>query len=801
MRHNLKKDTAVIVFFIIFVAVIFRQYIFLGKIPFPSNLQSVFYMPWAAYPKEGYPLGPTTKGIGFDNIRMFYPIRKLVIDDFKIGKIPLWNPYSFSGNTLLGTHQSAVFFPFAFLFFILPMIDAWSVITIMAPILTLLFTYLLLRELGISRLSSVFGAIGYAFSGIMIGWWEEMFLSVYSMLFCPLILWAIHNYFRTKSWKTYAVLVTALSGSVLSGWFQATLYTWGFSVIFAVTLAFIGGKKCIKPFVVIASAYVNSILICAIQLIPSFEAYIYSARHSFDTALLFKNFFAPLTHIVTLIAPDFFGNPAVYNYFGGGFYHEKAVWVTLPTVLLFLYECLYWKKREPTKLFFKLSTIIILSLGFALPTSWFFLYTLHLPFLFEMTPSRIFFLSSLCLSISSAYGLDRYNANRKSIFIVIPVGLLLLAFSITWYYVRFLLPIYDVHYGISLRNMVIPTILFIISGLLFVSGIFNFHKRKYISIFLIIVSLASVLYVTNKYLYFSERKFVFPDTPIINKLSHITGINRVWSIGKGAIVRNILNYYKIQSPEGYESFNIARYNELVYASHTQGKYTPDVQRADVEIYKANTYEDLLTDDLRKRVLKVTGVKYIVGLHAKDDMIQKLSEDGFVRIWTDQIYDIFEYVRTLPRYYLVSNYIKESDNQKIINLMYSPMIDLSKTIILEETPQHFEIAPEATGEARLISYQSDKVDFMTKTNGNMLLYISDNYFPGWLAFIDGNSSLLYRANYAFRAVPVPSGEHKIEFIYKPKSFVYGVIVSVVGIIIFISSCVYLALLSKINHSLS
>ena len=69
-----------------------------------------------------------------------------------------------------------------------------------------------------------------------------------------------------------------------------------------------------------------------------------------------------------------------------------------------------------------------------------------------------------------------------------------------------------------------------------------------------------------------------------------------------------------------------------------------------------------------------------------------------------------------------------------------------------------------------------------TQDNTLLYLSDTYYPGWLAYVDGAETKIYRANYAFRAVVVPKEAKRVEFYYKPNSFRWGIIISLASIII-------------------
>ncbi|MEM4235199.1 MAG: YfhO family protein, partial [Candidatus Methanomethylicaceae archaeon] len=66
-----------------------------------------------------------------------------------------------------------------------------------------------------------------------------------------------------------------------------------------------------------------------------------------------------------------------------------------------------------------------------------------------------------------------------------------------------------------------------------------------------------------------------------------------------------------------------------------------------------------------------------------------------------------------------------------------------------------------------------------------LVLSDQYFPGWKAFIDGKETPIYQVNGLLRGITTPKGLHTVEFIYRPtKIYLAAVIgfVSLLGVII-------------------
>ncbi len=98
------------------------------------------------------------------------------------------------------------------------------------------------------------------------------------------------------------------------------------------------------------------------------------------------------------------------------------------------------------------------------------------------------------------------------------------------------------------------------------------------------------------------------------------------------------------------------------------------------------------------------------------------------------------------------------------------------MILEEEIPDFSPENQSPGTVEVISYQPNEIKVKTNSESNKILFFSDNFFPGWQALVDGQEKKIYRANYSFRAVPIPTGEHQVILSYKPKPLERGAIVS-------------------------
>jgi uncharacterized membrane protein YfhO len=69
---------------------------------------------------------------------------------------------------------------------------------------------------------------------------------------------------------------------------------------------------------------------------------------------------------------------------------------------------------------------------------------------------------------------------------------------------------------------------------------------------------------------------------------------------------------------------------------------------------------------------------------------------------------------------------------------------------------------------------------TKSLAPAILVLSANHYPGWRASVDGRSVDVIRVNYNLRGVAVPAGDHLVAFVYRPKSVLVGLVISLLAL---------------------
>lgn len=785
------KRIAPFILIILFPLILFRSYFLQGLVPFPANLLVSYYEPWRSYPAPEYPNGPPNKAMGFDNVRIYFPLKTVVSEAIRLNEPPLWNPYNFAGSVLLATYQSAVFHPLSWLFLIAPAIDAWSILMILQPILTAIAMYIFLSVLRLSRSARLIGALAFAFSGFFMTWWQESYLFTYSSLVLPVILGAVELYLQKQHPRWLMLCAVLLACSIFSGAFQMTFYVYMFTAIWILYRCWdMPGRWSL--WVRFSAAIAVSALLGSAHLVPSMEAYLLSTRVSTDVKYIFDAYLLPFNQLVTLFSPDYFGNPATYNYFGKGFYHERLMYLGVVPFILILTQLLQWKRIPRDEKFFRIAFLITLSLVLSIPTTWLVLYYLRLPLLSTMTPSRMMMLVTFTGSVLSAYAVEQYRKNiPKKVLVWATVITLtaLLAAGVAALAARYV-DDKNTTYIISLRNLFIPGISIIMTvSALWISR--YHHKLKLLGVgLLVLILIGNTFFFAKKYLYFSERRFVYPNSAVFNELKKLP-YDRFWTYDNGYIEKNFASQYGVFSPEGYDSIMIKRYGELLaYANSGGESVAPD--RANALIRSTDHFTDILTDPFRTRTLALLGVRFIARKLTPDNNKQAIEEDpkALPRIWDDGTFAIHEYAVALPRAHLFTDVRVEPDGNKLLAMLYNPATDIHNTVFLEETPMATYLA-DATGSAHITGYSPNTVTIETETNGAMLLYLSDTYVPGWNAYIDGKKTNVLRANYTFRGVSVPAGSHETVFRYEPVSWRLGVIGSAVGILL----CGALALFTR------
>jgi len=158
---------------------------------------------------------------------------------------------------------------------------------------------------------------------------------------------------------------------------------------------------------------------------------------------------------------------------------------------------------------------------------------------------------------------------------------------------------------------------------------------------------------------------------------------------------------------------------------------------------------------------------------------------FEDIYIHENYDVY------PRAFLVNNFKTVEKDTAQEYLLKNPDFNLRQNVILEEKLSNESINKlklsndNEINNANIISYETNNVLIETSNFDASILILTDVYYPGWKAFIDGTETKIYRADGLVKAIFVPEGEHTIEFVYLPESYNTGITISLITAFILVA----------------
>jgi len=739
-----------------------------GKAPIPADSILGLYHPWRDNSFEGYDPGkfPTKNPLITDPVLQTYPWRKLAIENIKKRNLPLWNPYSFSGQPLLANIQSSPFQVLNILFFIFPFNLAWVIQIILTQVLVSIFAYLFLRNLKISQLASMFGSSVLALSGFFIVWMEWGTV-VTTAMWLPLMLLSLKKLFNEKSAFWFAILAFASSQTIFSGHWQIAFYVFMAAFLYII-YNFYNSRNSFATLITLSGIFLG-VLISSIQIFPTLEFINLSARTIDQSySISRQDWFLPFKHLIQLVAPDFFGNPATYNYWGVWNYAEFASFIGIVPLGFTLFAIL---KKPKTSVFFIGLTILSLLLVLENPLSK-IPYQLNLPFIASSQPSRGIFLLVFSLSILSAIGFQGFIDDKKNRnflkALILPLALFIILIYTALFYKSFPTDAIINPVKVALRNLLIPLGTSIIFVLIFVLKIFKVHKYFLVSIILL-ATITELFRFGYKFTPFSKLSWIFPQTQTTNYLQNQQKPFRILSTDRRIFNGNTPSVYGIEAVHGYDPLFLKNYTELVSFWQSEN------------ISNQGSFNRFVTPEkFDSPITNLLNVKYVVTF----DDIQK---PGFEKVNQEGQTKIFINKNSLPRAFFVNEVTNVQSREQELKTIFNQ--DFNYNVSAVSTSTSFT-KKQFSSKVEFINYSDQNFKLQTTSDNNAPLVISNIFYPGWHALIDGKEVEIHRANYIFQLVFVPQGQHILELKFSPQSFYNGLYLSTGGFLLTVVFTLYL-----------
>ena len=188
--------------------------------------------------------------------------------------------------------------------------------------------------------------------------------------------------------------------------------------------------------------------------------------------------------------------------------------------------------------------------------------------------------------------------------------------------------------------------------------------------------------------------------------------------------------------------------------------------------KLQRYQDLIDHHIMKGntvVLDMLNTKYIIN---QDQNRQPQAQVNF---------------NAMGNAWFVSRYQEVDNADEEIDALHG--FDPELWAVVDKRFEGFysghDLKEDEAAHIRLTSYAPNRLTYSAKTGTDQLAVFSEVYYDkGWNAYLNGEPWPHFRVNYILRAMLVPAGEHKIEFVFRPGMYYFGEWVSLAGSIIIV-----------------
>jgi hypothetical protein len=735
----------------------------LKKFKFPLLLAILVLIPF--WDLLWLPAGQTIASDDLAN--MFLPWWRFGLDSLRQGELPLWNPYLFSGVPFLANPQPALLYPPVWLLALLPVAQVAAWLLYLHLWLAGVGMYAWLRGAGADESGALLGAVVFAFNGYFAVRLYAGHLGVVMVLaWLPAVLWAYQRALRRDRLSAAVVGGLPLALSLLAGHTASFLYVGlalGAYALYRAGEAWRRDKTALaglRPLLLVAVMVLAGLGLAAAQLLPAWELVRHSVRQ--DTSYAFAAEYAwPPAYLLTLLVPNFFGEPVQAGYWGSGIYTEYVFYTGLLPLLLALALGRRMRHRLAPFLLLLTGAGLLLAVG---PFNALHRLAYNFIPLFRATraPARAGFLFTFAVAALAGLALtwlrQEPQAARRGLrgwvrgpflWLVVALTALVVLVSVLLFALeRDSNPQVGRLWHVANHSALFLFFFLLAVGLLraWQAGRLEARQGTLLALGLVLLDLWGF-----------GRSLIQPapveESAYWRIVAEITAgrEGRVLPWGLSVFEHNRGMTYGVENVFGYDPLELARYYDLTTAVSDPRARAYDLLRAR---YLVTTQEMAFPDEADAPRL----------------MAQR---DG---LW------VYERPAALPPAWLVHQVEVHVDDASLLDRLNDPAFDSQSTALLEQDPGCALVETTQIEPVQFTRRGNNRVEVEVRAAAPGVLVLGEVFYPGWRATLDGEPLPLLRADYALRAVCVPPGEHRVTFSFAPSSLRAGVGVTVLGLIL-------------------
>jgi len=723
--------------------------------------------------------------VGGDTVNQFIPWIQFFVHEVRDGRFPRWDPHSFCGTPFFANAQVAFFYPFTWLAFLVSVETFLPLYYLAHGIGAGVAMYCWLhRRLRLPQAAFV-GSLVWAWCGIAAGYRFAGFMAwAGATVYIPLAF-LLFDLWNERHQIVHGLLLTAVLALQLhAGHPQPCLFTFYFLLAYACWQALSSRSQTLKArqrltmISIVPLCFAGALLLAAVILLPLVEVSLFTAARQGGASYHFATTDSlPPKHLITFLAPVFFGHPADDSFWETTTgYHEICGYMGILPLILASVVLI----RRPGRPFFVATAVasVVFAMGSFTP-AFRILYHLIPGFVWFRVPARLLLIYSFSMAVLAAMGTaDLVECEAKPIGRTTKIlwGSLVAVLVVVAVVLSIGRPRVEEHLAdqqkqreiqysqesgepfspspeweqetraacvkrfetmrSSVHQALLWTALSLFAVILYIKG-----KQSPALLGGLLLLVADLGLFNYGLLPYQDRDYydctAFAETETVRLLKSDGELFRVLTMDSaiGFLTRKThpeiyperLTVHGIQSVRGYNPIVLKHY--AAHINRMQG--FPADQPVGGLLFLP------LEQRLSRQALNLMNVRYLLTYRG--------APPGFDLVLQDSGLSVYRNRQEHPRAYIVRNNALTRDPVEI-----------------EE-------------------YNANSVTLKTKLDEAGVLVLADTWYPGWKALINGQKTDVEPFNEVFRAVLLEPGEHEVTFVFKPKSFFYGALISAAALI--------------------
>ncbi|MEX2180115.1 MAG: YfhO family protein [Gemmatimonadaceae bacterium] len=745
-----------------------------------------------------------------------FPVRDFAAQSLRAGEgIPLWNPYIFGGLPYVAAMHGDIFYPTFIVRALLPTDIAMTLSFMIHMVLAGLFTYVFLRACGLSFWASLIGGAAYMMSGPIASYvspGHDGKLYVSALL--PLVLVLLIRGVRDGRMWAWGGLALATGLAVLSPHPQLLQYLLLAAGSFGLYLALaewdgtrLEQRVAVQRLAIALAAVAVGFLMGAVQYYPVIEYIPWSPRSGGAGWEHAVSYSFPIPELFNMYLPQFTG--ILDRYWGDNGIHFHSEYLGPAMLVLATVAISATGKAVALTRSFKLFWlgVLIVSLFWALGGNTPFykvVYYLVPGSKFFRAPSTIIYITTFAVAVFAAIGTERVLSARwlspRYLYAwggaAVAIALLGVTGALTNLGVSLVgnaaysngMPVSErvIANAGSLALGSIRSVAFTLATLAVIWAIAKGKlggRRAAMAVLLVLV--ADLWSIERKYWRFSPpASEVYGSDATIEYLKPRSDSARVLTLGAGEAARDPmlsgdgLMVHEVRQVIGYHGNELGRFRLLTCGGRPCRGSSPE--------------GPVLSDP---HIRSLLNIRYLlINMAPTERFIQQVvGADALVAGPARSAYGSMVYLYRFPGdnppAWVASASLKAPDDA-VLGTLLDPrfnaemqrrvaLVDTASTLQSVANPATLPPPSAITAQVRRPSHGRILVDLSAPAQDGNVLIVSENFYPGWRATVDGRDVAAERVDFMLIGVPLAAGARQVELVFRSTPFETGKTITLIA----------------------